>query len=89
MNNQEKTKDNKAPWWREGVLLFTKVSAYIAVPVILASYIGKYLDKKYGTTNLFFLSLVGISFICTTYLIWREAKIYKKNLEKEEKEINK
>ncbi len=80
--------DTKGAWWKPGVIIFSKVSAYIAFPVIIASYIGKYLDEKYETTNLFFLSLIGISFICTIYLIWGEAKIYKRNLEKEEKEKN-
>ena len=72
------------PWWRDGLIIFTKVSAYIAVPVILASFIGKYLDRKYNTGNLLFLVLIGIAFLSTIYLIWKEMKIYKKKIEKEE-----
>ena len=89
MNNQEKTTDIKAPWWREGVIIFVKVSAYIAVPVILASYFGMYLDKKYDTGNLIFLCLVALAFILTIYLIWNEMRIYKKKIEKEENLNNK
>lgn len=80
MNN----KDIQKPWWRDGVIVFTKVSVYIAVPVIVASYVGEYLDKKYNTGNLLFLVLVGIAFLTTIYLIWREMKIYKKKIEREE-----
>lgn len=83
MNNKEKL-NNKAPWWRDGLFIFAKVSAYIAIPVILASYAGKYLDQKYDTGNLIFLCSVGIAFLLTIFLIWRELKIYKKKIEKEE-----
>jgi F0F1-type ATP synthase assembly protein I len=80
MNN-----DGKKPWWRDGVIVFTKVSAYIAIPVIAASYIGKYLDKKYDTDPFIFLVLVAISFIFTIYLIWKEMKKFQKKIAIEEK----
>lgn len=83
MNDKEQL-NNEAPWWRDGVLIFGKVSAYIVIPVILASYLGKYLDQKYDTGNLLFLCLIVFAFISTIYLIWRELKIYKKKIEKEE-----
>jgi len=86
MDNKEKIDEIKAPWWRDGLIIFAKVSAYIAVPVILASYIGQFLDKKYNTGNLLFLVLIAIAFASTMFLIWKEAKIYKKKLEKENKE---
>jgi len=84
MDNKEKSK-NTVPWWRDGVIIFTKVSAYIATPIILASYLGKYLDQKYDTKNLFFLCLIAFAFISTIYLIWRELKIYKQKIETEER----
>ena len=86
MDNKEKIDEIKAPWWRDGLIIFAKVSAYIAVPVILASYIGQFLDKKYNTGNLLFLVLIAIACASTMFLIWKEAKIYKKKLEKENKE---
>lgn len=77
MNEQ---KDNKEiPWWRDGVILFVKVSSYIAIPIITASYIGNYLDKKYKTGSLIFFCLLGLAFISTIYLIWKETKKYKNN----------
>ena len=77
-NNQ-----NNKPWWRDGVIVFAKVSSYIAVPIILASYLGKFLDQKYNTGNLLFLVLIAVAFISTIYLIWKETKIYNKKIEKE------
>ena len=75
---------NNQPWWRDGVIIFAKVSRYIAFPIILASYIGKYLDQKYNTNNLIFFILIATAFLSTIYLIWREMKIYKKKIDKEE-----
>ncbi len=83
MDNKEKT-NTVAPWWRDGVIIFTKVSAYIAVPIIVASYIGKFLDEKYNKNNLFFYISIVIAFASTIYLIWKEMKIYKKKIEKED-----
>ena len=80
MENKEKI-NREAPWWRDGVLIFVKVSAYIAVPIILASFAGKYLDEKYNSGNLIFFCLIIIAFISTMYLIWREVKVYKNKIE--------
>ena len=85
----ENNKNNKIPWWRDGVIIFVKVSAYIAAPVVIASFAGKYLDQKYNTGNLLFLVLIGVAFLSTIYLIWKEMKIYKKKIEKEENLNNK
>ena len=76
--------NNKKPWWREGVLLSVKVSAYIAVPVIIASYVGKYLDKKYSSDPYLFLISIAIGFASTIYLIWKEVKNYQRKIAKEE-----
>lgn len=81
----ENNKNLKQPWWRDGVIIFTKVSSYIAIPIIIASLLGKFLDKKYHTENLLFYIFIAFAFLSTIYLIWKEMKIYKKKIEKEEK----
>ena len=83
------TKDKiEKPWWRDGLIIFAKVSGYIAIPIILASLIGKSLDKKYNSDPFIFLILTAIAFASTIFLIWREGKAYKRKMEKEEKEKN-
>jgi len=67
MNN----KKNKPLWWKPGVILFTKVSIYIAIPIIVALYVGKFLDNKYNTAPWIFLVLTFISFIISIVSIWR------------------
>lgn len=84
MENNNEIK-NSGPWWRDGVIVFTKVSAYIVGPIIIASYFGKILDEKYNKDNLFFYILIALGFLSTIYLIWNEVKIYKKKIEKEDK----
>lgn len=72
------------PWWRDGVIIFIKVSGYIAFPIILASFLGKFLDKKYNSNPLFFLISIAIAFCLTIFLIWKEMKIYKKKIDRKE-----
>lgn len=76
------------PWWRDGLIVFFKVSAYIAFPIIIASFVGKSLDKKYNSDPFIFLTLIAVAFITTTFLIVKEAKTFKDKIEKEEKEKN-
>jgi len=78
MNNIDK------PWWKDGLIVFAKVSGYIIGPIILAIIVGKYFDTKYDTNNKFFLIAITIAFILTIFLIWKETKVYKKKLDKEE-----
>ncbi|MCK4744675.1 AtpZ/AtpI family protein [Candidatus Parcubacteria bacterium] len=53
----------KNNWWQPGVELFLKLSGWIAVPIIAAIFLGKWLDDKYGTEPKLFLLSVFIAFI--------------------------
>ena len=64
---------NEKPWWRDSVILFVQLSSWIAVPVILALFIGKWLDKKYNTDPWLFLATVIAAFIISTFGIVKEA----------------
>jgi F0F1-type ATP synthase assembly protein I len=75
---------NNNDWWRPGILILTKVSASIAIPIVIALYLGKYLDGRYGTTPWIFLGLNFIAFIISLVSIWRSVKAYMKEIEEEE-----
>ena len=79
MNNTDKN-----AWWKPGLIIFAKVSASIAIPIILALYIGKYLDKKYNSYPWIFLSLTFIAFLISLFSIWKNVVKYIDNIEKEE-----
>lgn len=53
----------KNNWWQPGVELFLKLSGWIAVPIIAAIFLGKWLDDKHGTEPWLFLLSVFIAFI--------------------------
>ena len=81
MNNEVKN-----AWWKPGLIIFTKVSASVAIPIILALFIGKYLDKKYNSEPWIFLGLTFIAFIISIFSIWKNVKNYINDLEEKEKE---
>lgn len=76
--------NNKTAWWKPGVIIFTKVSAAIAIPIILALIVGKYLDAKYNSAPWIFLGLTAVAFIISLTVIWRSLSSYMKKLEIEE-----
>jgi F0F1-type ATP synthase assembly protein I len=79
--------DNKAPWWQPSLVLFGKLSGWIAGPVIAAIFLGKWLDKKYGTEPWLFLATVGIAFILSSIGIVRDSLREMKRIEEEEKNL--
>ena len=85
--------DNKnrpqTPWWQPGMVLFARLSGWIGVPVILAVFVGKWLDKKYDTEPWLFLLSVGIAFIFSTYGIVHDSLREMKRIEKEEQDKKK
>lgn len=71
---------NKGPWWKQGVQLFSEVSTWIFVPIILALIGGKALDAHYGTKPVMLLVLAGIAFLVSTYGIVKVVRNYTKNI---------
>lgn len=81
MNN----KDIKDNWWKEGLMIFAQVSSYIAIPIVVSLYLGKYLDSKYNTEPYIFFLLIALAFLTSMFLIWQTVKIYIKDLKEEDK----
>ena len=79
--------ENKSqkPWWQPGLIVFAEVTGWIAVPIIIALFLGRYLDEKYNSEPWFFLGLTGVAFIisCTGMVV--VAGKYIKQIEKESK----
>jgi F0F1-type ATP synthase assembly protein I len=77
------------PWWRDSVLLFSRLSGWIGVPVVLALFLGKWLDQRYGTKPWLLLVCVGASFILSSVGIVREAREAMEKIANSEKENSK
>lgn len=54
---------NNEPWWKPSVELFARLSSLIAFPVLVAIFIGRWLDNKYHTEPWLFLACVGLAFV--------------------------
>lgn len=67
MNEEHVTK----PWWRDSLFIFAKVSVWIAVPVVAALFIGKALDREFGTKPWLFLGTMAVAFGVTVFGIYK------------------
>jgi len=82
MNNDKK-------WWQPGMEIFAQVTGWIAGPIIISLFLGKYLDTKFNTKPWIFLGLTAAAFILTCFGIVRLTTGYIKKIEKEAKEKKK
>jgi len=78
-----KNNSGEAPWWQPGIILFGRLSGWIAGPVILAIFLGRWLDEKYGTDPWFFIFLTGGAFLISSFGIVRDSLREIKRIEKE------
>ncbi len=85
MNENDQKLNNNGPWWKPGVELFSEVSTWIVAPILVALFLGKYLDNRFNTKPVIFLSLAGLGFIITCIGIVRNVRSYTKKLKDIEK----
>ncbi|HUC88516.1 MAG TPA: AtpZ/AtpI family protein [Candidatus Paceibacterota bacterium] len=78
----ENNKKNRA-WWEPALIMFAKSSIWIAVPVICALFIGKYLDKRYGTDPWMFIGMTILGFIISIVALAKISLDYIHNIEKD------
>jgi len=72
-------KNNQAAWWQPAVMMFVKLSGWIAAPIIIALYLGKWLDKKYDSAPRWLLICIGIAFLISMIgLVKETVREYKK-----------
>ncbi len=75
--------DLKKPWWQPALVIFIKVTGWIAAPVVIALFLGKFLDKKFGTTPWIFLGLTAFAFILSMVGIIKETLASIKKMDQE------
>jgi F0F1-type ATP synthase assembly protein I len=81
VDDNKQNLNSGGPWWKPGVEIFSEVSTWIVVPIVLALIFGKMLDAHFGTKPIIFLSLAGIAFLFSCYKIVRVVKDYMKKLQ--------
>ncbi|MBP6911677.1 MAG: AtpZ/AtpI family protein [Candidatus Pacebacteria bacterium] len=68
---------------RTALLLFAKVSGWIAFPIVGSLLIGKWLDRIFNTAPYFFLGLTAIAFFISMYGLIKESRHAMKQIEDE------
>jgi len=85
MNKSENANNfGDGPWWKPAMQIFSEVSTWIAVPIILALIAGKALDTHYGTKPLMLLVLAGVAFLVSAYGIVKSVRNYADKIKREE-----
>jgi F0F1-type ATP synthase assembly protein I len=82
----EENNNNNKIWWKPAFEIFSEISTWIAVPVIIAVIAGKALDTHYGTKPWILAGSVVIAFLISSYGIVKAVKEYAAKIKKEEKE---
>lgn len=68
-------------WWQPALIIFAQVTGWIAGPIILALFIGKWLDNKYQSEPWLFLISIGAGFAVSSIGIVRITLNYIKKIE--------
>lgn len=76
-------KGSSPAWWQPAILMFFRLSAWIAGPVIVALYLGSWLDKKYSSQPWLFLTCLAMAFFVSIYGLVRNTITEMKKLEKD------
>ena len=65
-----------AKYYRLAARIFADFSGTIAVPVVLAALLGKWLDNRYDTEPRYMIILLVLAFALTAYAVIKKAKRY-------------
>ncbi len=80
-------KNDETVWWQPSLIMFGRLSGWISGPIIIALFLGKWLDEKYNSEPWLFLGSVGAAFIISSIGIVKEAtEAMNKMAQEEEKE---
>lgn len=80
------TSKQQAPWWQPGLILFLKLNSWIVAPVIVATLIGRWLDRKLGTAPWLVAVFIIVAFTLSIVGITRQGLKAMKGQEGEQKE---
>ena len=56
--------------------IFADFSGSIAIPAVLAAFLGKWLDTRYGTSPKLIILCLLVAFVLTGIIIVRKARKY-------------
>ncbi|MBN1779086.1 MAG: AtpZ/AtpI family protein [Candidatus Buchananbacteria bacterium] len=65
---------NRKELWQIGATFFGIISAWVAAPIVLALFVGSWLDNRYQTAPWWTLGLVLSAFVISNIGIYQESK---------------
>ena len=78
-------KEPQKPWWQPGLVVFAEVTGWIAVPIIGALFLGRYLDERNDSEPWFLIGLTAVAVIISSIGIVSIAGKYIRQIEQESK----
>ncbi|MFH1326233.1 MAG: AtpZ/AtpI family protein [Candidatus Falkowbacteria bacterium] len=72
-------------FWQPSLLMFSRMSGWVVGPVVLAIFLGKWLDKRHDTEPWLFLGTVGLAFVISIVGLVKDALREMEKLSKEDK----
>ena len=76
-------KANKTAWWQPALEVGAQITGWVAGPIILALFVGKWLDQRYNSEPWLFIGSMSLAFIITSIGISKVAVSYIKKIEKQ------
>ena len=76
-------KNDTPSYWHGALVAFGKMSVWIVGPILLALVVGKWLDSKFHTAPILFVSITGLSFVISMIGLVREGSKYMRVIENE------
>jgi F0F1-type ATP synthase assembly protein I len=89
VDNDTKNPEVLEAWWKPAMEIFSEVSTWIVVPIVVALGVGKTLDRHFGTKPWIFIILAILGFIFSAMKIVKIVKRYAENVKNKEIEKNK
>lgn len=77
--------EGKKVWYQDALDIFARLSGWVLLPLLAGTFVGRWLDGRYGTKPLWLLISVGVSFVISTIGLIRQAKIEFKKLDQPKK----
>lgn len=81
-------KEPYKPWWQPGLVVFAEVTGWIAVPIIGALFLGRYLDERNNSEPWFLIGFTAVALTISSIGIVSIAGKYIRQIEKESKKSN-
>ncbi|MCX6792563.1 MAG: AtpZ/AtpI family protein [Candidatus Falkowbacteria bacterium] len=73
-NLDKKPKPLANVWWQEPLNIFSRLSGWVILPLIVGVFLGRWLDRRYNSGSKWFLIVIGIAFIVSMIGLIVQAK---------------